>query len=180
IAEAGVATVSAVPSAPAAVALLAERVALRLAGRARGAARLEVTASGADGERVVPITPLSASRALLSTAEELAEAIGTVLHDGHRRSTDWRLKVSVTGEAIAGDDTATVNTLADDTDRVDALSLVLSTTGAVELAFGTSSIRPSAQSERTDRNSYRRTRRGKQRRRGAAAAELVQPRLFKL
>lgn len=176
IAEAGVASTSAVPSAPAAVALLAERVALRLEGRARGAARLEVTASGADGERVVPITPLSASRALLSTAEELAEAIGTVLHDGH----PWRLKISVTGEAIAGDDTATVNTLADDADRVDALSLVLSTTGAVELAFGSGSLRSTAQSERTDRNSYRRTRRGKQRRRGAAAAELVQPRLFKI
>ena len=177
IAEAGVPTGSSAPSAPAAVALLAERIALRLQGRARGAARLEVTASGADGERVVPITPLSVSRALLSTAEELAEAIGMVLHDGGASS---RLKVSVAGEAIAGDDTATVNTLADDADRIDALSLVLSTTGAVELAFGSSSLRSTAQIDRNDRNSYRRTRRGKQRRRGEAAAELIQPRLFKL
>jgi protein ImuB len=194
---------SAAPSAPAAVALLAERVALRLAGRARGAARLEVTVSGADGERVVPITPLSSARPLLASAEELAEAIGTVLQDGSapqlaRRTpeagpvgeggggnagelrTPTRLKVAVTGEAIAGDDTATVNTLADDTDRVDALSLVLSTTGAVELAFGSSALGSSAQHDRNDRKSYRRTRRGKQRRRGEAAAELIQPRLFKL
>ena len=170
------ATPTAAPSAPAAVALLAERVALRLAGRARGAARLEVTASGADGERVIPITSLSSARPLLSTAEELAEAIGTALHEGH----PWRLKVSVTGEAIAGDDTATVNTLADDADRVDALSLVLSTTGAVELAFGSSALGSAAQHDRSDRKSYRRTRRGKQRRRGEAAAELIQPRLFKL
>jgi hypothetical protein len=169
------------PSAPAAVALLAERVALRLAGRARGAARLEVTASGADGELVVPITSLSSARPLLATAEELAEAIGTVLHDGHPDLRKiMRLKVSVTGEAIAGDDSATVNTLADDTDRVDALSLVLSTTGAVELAFGSSALGSFAQHDRNDRKSYRRTRRGKQRRRGAAAAELIQPRLFKL
>ncbi|MEJ7604541.1 MAG: hypothetical protein WKG01_42195 [Kofleriaceae bacterium] len=169
------------PSAPAAVALLAERVALRLAGRARGAARLEIVASGEDGERIVPITPLSVSRALLSTGEELAEAIGSVLHDGH----PWRLKVSVVGEAIAGDDT--VNTLADDLERVDALSLVLSTTGAVDLAFGLSfgSTSPGmgrigSRDER--REPYRRTRRGKQQRRRVAdtAADLVQPRLFKL
>ena len=168
------------PSAPAAVALLAERVALRLAGRARGAARLEVVASGEDGERTVPITPLSAQRTLLSTGEELAEAIGTVLHDGH----PWRLKVAVTGEAIAGDDTNTVNTLSDDLDRVDALSLVLSTTGAVELAFGLTSPGLGLSNPEDRRESYRRTRRGKQRRRNAstsaATAALIQPRLFKL
>ena len=43
-------------SAPAAVALLAERVSLRLTGRARGAARIEVMASGEGGEWLMPIS----------------------------------------------------------------------------------------------------------------------------
>src|SRR5262249_29030533 len=60
-----------------AVAALAERLALRLAGRARGAARLEVTIAGQGGERVVPI---AAERATCSE-DELAQLIAPLVYE---------------------------------------------------------------------------------------------------
>lgn len=86
---------------PAAVALLAERVALRLAGRGRGAARLDVTIAGAAGERVTALAPVRDGQGVLATADELADAIGTTIGEGSNQV--WRLAVVVTGEALAGD-----------------------------------------------------------------------------
>ena len=81
-----------------AVAALAERLALRLSGRARGAARLEVTIAGQGGERVVPI---AAERAA-SSEDELAQLIAPLVGESHGASA--RLRVVIVGEAIAGAD----------------------------------------------------------------------------
>ena len=197
-----------VVSMPAAVALLAERIALRLAGRGRGAARIELSVDrpeGEGGERLVPITPTAvlARRSLeslldrreapntrtgsvLSSAEEVAEAIGAALGDDDR--TAWRLRVAVTGEALAGDELSIAidpssNDSASAPAIVETLSVVLSNTGgSLDLAFGPASISsstpgPTAGVLRAERrDAHRRTRRGKQRRR---IETLVQPRLFK-
>lgn len=88
-------------SAPAAVAFLAERVALRLAGRGRCAARIDITIAGAAGERVATVTPVRERGAVLSSAEQLAEAIGSALGDDSAQA--WRMRVVVSGEALAGD-----------------------------------------------------------------------------
>jgi hypothetical protein len=84
------------------VAALARRVALRLAGRARGAARLELTIvdSGLGGglgrsrERVVPVTAARAA----STQPELVELLAPQVGEGPIA----KLRVVVVGEAIAG------------------------------------------------------------------------------
>jgi hypothetical protein len=112
---------------PASVALLADRIALRLAGRARRAARLELAILGAAGEKIIPIiVPVAkpdrpAPGELFSelalgtadggvvhgsagqtTAEELAEAIaGAITPGGTHQGDSWRLRVVVTGEALA-------------------------------------------------------------------------------
>lgn len=113
-------------STSAAVALLAERIAVRLAGRARGAARLEVTISSASGEKIVPITPgvtsrsehptpLSAlatpsiiGRRVIETADELADAIALALAIGatDEAASPSRMRIAITSEAIAGDELA--------------------------------------------------------------------------
>ncbi len=171
----------------AAIAMLADRIALRLVGRARGAARIEVTVSGSEGERVIPITaamaPLSsmsgrtssAGLQVLESAEALAEALGKAL--GDELSTTWRIKASVTAEAIAGE--ALAEPAVPAAAPIDVLGVVLGTTGALGTwqltspnAHGASALR----SERRD--AHRRTRHGKQDRRLRVRAELVQPRLF--
>jgi len=88
-------------SVPAAVALLAERVAMRLAGRARCAARLDITIGGEAGEHVVTVAPVREGQGLLSSGPELADAIGAALGDSTGEA--WRLRVVVSGEALAGD-----------------------------------------------------------------------------
>jgi impB/mucB/samB family protein len=79
-----------------AAATLAERVALRLAGRGRGATRIELTVCADQGERLVPLViedcVSSQERLLELLAPEVGEAPGTVL----------RLRVAVLGEAIEG------------------------------------------------------------------------------
>lgn len=77
-----------------AVAALAERVALRLAGRGRGASRLELTIVGEHGERVVPLTADAAT-----SADALTERI--VPHIVEAPGAVSRLRVVVVGEAIA-------------------------------------------------------------------------------
>ena len=178
--------------------MLAERIALRLAGRGRGAARLELVIGGEGGERVVPIAPLIAKRVARagdhaslprarcsSTAEQLAEAIGVAMRDEARAA--WRLRVVVTGEALAGDEPATqaAESLDEAPAIVDTLSVVLSNTGgSLDLALGPGftmplASRPTAGVLRDERReAHRRTRR-KQRRRVAVPSSLVQPRLFK-
>lgn len=78
------------------VATLARRVALRLAGRARGAARLDVTITGADSDRVVQLT---AGRAA-SSQRGLVELIAPLVE--RNRGPVAKLRVVVAGEAIAG------------------------------------------------------------------------------
>lgn len=96
------------PSVPAAIALLAERIALRLAGRSRGAARLELAVTLADGEQHVrqfdartAMTGLLAAANMLESAEALAEAIAAAL--GADLHAAARIAVVVTGEAMAGE-----------------------------------------------------------------------------
>ncbi len=173
--------ISAAQSGAAAVAVLAERIALRLAGRGRGAVRLEVTATGEAGETVVPITPLMAPMSSLSTGatrgqlleepEELAEALGRAL--GDELSTAWRLKVAVTGEAVAGDAAEVMTPVAMPGATIDALSVVLSSTGS-----GSWRLTSSATLRDERRDAHRRTRRGKQHRRVRGAELPVQPSLF--
>jgi len=79
-----------------AVAALAERVGLRLQGRARRAARFEVTITGDGGERVVPVT---AGRAT-SSQGDLVELIAPLIGEGP--GALGKLGVVVVGEAIAG------------------------------------------------------------------------------
>jgi nucleotidyltransferase/DNA polymerase involved in DNA repair len=212
---------------PAAVALLADRIALRLAGRARRAARLELAILGAAGEKIIPIiVPIAkpdrpAPGELFSelalgtadggvvhgsagqtTAEELAEAIAGAItaprgeHEGkepggiEHGGDVWRLRVVVTGEALAdaAADAATQDVAAEQAPAiVDTLSLVLSTTGgSLDLALGAAFELPlrevivgreTAGVLRAERRAaHQRTRRGKQRRR---VDSLVQPKLFK-
>ncbi len=190
-------------STPAAVAVLAERIAQRLAGRGRGAARLELTVRGETGERVAAILPLgtptslrsltepATSRAVLGSAEAIAEAIGAVLRDEDRGA--WRLRAVVTGEALAGDEAVAdgaadvltafsgqgpIVPLASPLTNRDLLNVVLSNTGgSLDLSFGLSSPTSATGALRGERrDAHRRTRRGKQRRR---VETLIQPRLFK-
>lgn len=74
---------------------LAERVSLRLTGRGRSAARVELTIFGDRGERVVPLaapTAVNSADALVELlAPQIGEAPGTVL----------RLRIVVVGEVIA-------------------------------------------------------------------------------
>jgi len=78
----------------AAVATLTERVALRLAGRGRGASRLELMILGERGERVVPLTAGAAT-----SADALTELLAP--HIGEAPGAASRLRVVVVGEAIA-------------------------------------------------------------------------------
>jgi hypothetical protein len=156
----------------AAVAALAQRVALRLAGRARGAARLEVTIAGPGGERVVP---LAADRATSST-DELAQLIAPLV-DG-APGAQAKLRVVVVGEAIAGDACAAppegepiAMPLADPGDPAASAQVPLADLG--ELVSLGHPWPPSAQqalrSERRD--AHRRTRRARSRRRAVAPAQ---------
>jgi hypothetical protein len=183
-------------SGPAAVALLASRIELRLTGRGRGAARLEVTIGGESGERTIEIAPVRAGR-VLETAEDLAEAIGGAI--ASELGTTWRLRVAVVGEALAPVAAATAPApaiaageaavteaaqAAGAGDAEEAVELVdFDETGAVRSDEGDDAhlMLPMLQAER--RSGHRRTRHGKRRprtRAGEAAVDaLLQPKLFK-
>jgi hypothetical protein len=92
-------------SGPAAIAQLARRIALRLAGRHRGAARLDVSMIAASGEaREVPVTIDGA----LVDAEEIARVLAPVLDTAQEDMPQlasqggWWLRVVVTGESLVG------------------------------------------------------------------------------
>ena len=109
-------------SGPTAIALIARRIALRLEGRARGAARVELAATvDRDGaaQVITQLTPdLNDLRATtqtdlpsyiepratpaLSSAEDLARAFTPILEaiPAELSSTAWRLRVTVVGEAV--------------------------------------------------------------------------------
>lgn len=82
-----------------AVATLARRVALRLAGRARGASRLEVTilGEGALSRGIDRAVPVAAARAA-SSERALCDLIAPVVGASQRAST--RIRVEVVGEAM--------------------------------------------------------------------------------
>ena len=182
------------------VATLARRVALRLAGRARGASRLEVTVSGAAGERVVPVAVGPAA----SSQHELVELIGPLFGEG--LGAVAKLRVVVAAEAVAGaseaDTDASIDVLSSALSRAqlaqlgrlaqvaqvapfESLAQIVpigqrralapaSPLGAADRSQPWQLVAPDTlRSERRD--AHRRTRRAKQRRRGG---ELVQSQLF--
>ena len=163
----------------AAVALLARRIALRLAGRGRGAARLEIAAIADDGVRDVPLTLAHGA----ADADELAQVIAPALDEiaavyaeAHDR---WRLRVVVAGERILGGEITEIfaegsapHALRSDVPAVppiDPVAVVLSSSGSL---FALSP--PSLRAERRD--AHRRMKRGKQRR--VRPSPHVQPPLF--
>lgn len=92
-------------SGPAAIAQIARRIALRLAGRSRGAARLDVSMIAASGEvREVPVTIDGA----IGDAEEIARVLAPVLDTAQEdmpqlaNQGGWWLRVVVTGESLVG------------------------------------------------------------------------------
>jgi hypothetical protein len=98
-------------SGPAAIAQISRRLALRLAGRDRGAARLDVAMVTADGEvREVPITIDGA----VLDAEEIARVLAPVLDTAQEdmpqlaNQGGWRLRVVVPGEAVVGGESVEV------------------------------------------------------------------------
>lgn len=173
-------------SGPAAIAQVARRIAHRLAGRGRGAARLEVAAIDNFGVHELPITIDGAvieaetlARVLTPILDAAAEElpIGTT-HGG------WRLRVMVTGEAIITGETVEIMAegsspftrqsrddiyQSSNETTIDPLAVVLSSSASL---FALSS--PSLRAERRD--AHRRTRRGKTRR--SRPTTQVQPRLF--
>jgi hypothetical protein len=185
-------------SGPAAVAMLASRIELRLTGRGRGAARLEVTVGGESGERTITIAPGREGR-VLETAEDLAEAIGGAI--GGELGTAWRLRVVVVGEALApaaaamaaapaaaaaaeeAAEEAAAGAAAAAAEQELVVELIdFDETGAVRSDESELHLTlPMLQAER--REGHRRTRHGKRRprtRAGDAALDaLLQPKLFK-
>ncbi|HEY5952046.1 MAG TPA: hypothetical protein VIV40_41400, partial [Kofleriaceae bacterium] len=98
-------------SLAAAVALIARRIELRLLGRGRAAARLDIIAIGAGGgpgPREVPVTLAEG----LADAEPLGHVITTALESitaEHAIAHDeWRLRVIVAGEQILGAETTEI------------------------------------------------------------------------
>jgi impB/mucB/samB family len=184
-------------SGPAAIAMLAHRIELRLTGRGRGAARLELTVGNESGERTIAISPGHDGR-VLETAEDLAESIGDAL--GGDLGSAWRLRVVVVGEALAPAAAATAPAPAAEVGEAAAQAAVAQAaaaksadavvemvdfdeTGGVRVAerVSESLMLPLLQAER--REGHRRTRHGKRRPRAraseAAADSLLQPKLFK-
>ena len=159
------------------VSTLSRRLALRLTGRARGAARLEVAVSSDAGERVVAVNVARAA----SSQHELVELIGPLFGEG--LGAVAKLRVVVVGEAVAG------TTEAEADAAVDVLSSALSRAQLAQLSplprfGGQAPVAPgraqpwqliapdTLRSERRD--AHRRTRRAKHRR----SVELVQSQLF--
>ena len=104
----------------AALTALADRLALRLAGRGRVATRLELAVTRNGAERSVTI-PVTLDRPM-SLASELIEVMAAAIGEGPIA----RLRVVVAGEAIAGASGAEVDITEP---LVDALSAVLSSAG---------------------------------------------------
>lgn len=156
--------IAAALSGPAAVAMLASRIAIRLAGRRRGATRLEVTAGGAAGERIVTVGLASGT---LETAESLADAIGSAAGE---LGAVWRLRASVIGEEVAawpferGAANANAAAAAPETGEAPLVD---------DAELGEAVVRAT--------DAYRRTQRGKRRpRTGDAAVDaLIQSKLWK-
>jgi hypothetical protein len=161
-----------------AVAAIAQRVALRLAGRARGAARLEVTLAGPGGERMVPV---AADRAA-SSEGELVQLIAPLVAEAPR--AQGKLRVIVVGEALAGEASLAPAMAAAPAGGGDASSpqVALPELGDGERAelgqlgqlvsLGHPSQRSAQQALRSERrDAHRRTRRARPRRRPVVVAQ---------
>jgi hypothetical protein len=111
-----------------AVATLAERVSLRLTGRGRGAARVELTILGDRGERVVPLAATTA----LSSPDEIVELLAPQI--GEAPGTVLRLRIVVVGEAIADAADLAAAVAASDDAPITALS------SAIERRAGASGV----------------------------------------
>jgi len=163
-------------SSPAATALLAQRIAMRLDGRERGAARLEISASGPDGERILP---LDLHHQVLTSPSDIADALAQVI-DGH---TIWRLRATVTGEALVGEPThEQLLPVVEAEHHAAQLSVALAGTGSGDL-FRSIGLAPPATAIRNERrDAHMRKHQGplaKRRRRALMrAGDVVQPRLF--
>lgn len=163
-------------SGPAATALLAQRIAMRLDGRERGVARLEVTVTGPDGERVLP---LDLHHQVLAAPSDVADALTPII-DGH---TIWRLRATVTGEALVGEPTQErLLPVVEAEHDAAQLSVTLAGTGSGDL-FRTIGLAPPATALRNERrNAHMRKHQGplakRRRRELMRASEIVQPRLF--
>lgn len=108
-------TVLALPgslSGPAAIAHLSRRIAMRLFGRGRGAARIDVTAIPTEGDaREMPVTIDGAISDAESLARVLAPVLDTATSDLPAETASQgglRLRVIVTGEVVAGSETVEV------------------------------------------------------------------------
>lgn len=180
-------------SGASAAATLAGRLALRLAGRGRAAARIELAITGEAGDHTVPITAGAAA----TTPNALAELLGRWVNEAPGAIT--RLGAVVVAEAIAG--APALAAAPADTEAappIDALSAALSaapSAGArpvfarsaahADLAAPTGPGRSlpwqlsAPQGLRAERrDAHRRTRRARPRRRPAALAALAQAQLF--
>ncbi len=175
--------ISSVVTCPIAIEVITNRAAIRLAGRTRGATRLELTLTNAPGtaetpERVVQIALDRAS----GDADELADAIVATGALGELAGIT-RMKLVVTGEALVGGlgaEQARAEREALDAEIVDALAVVLSTSASSDVR-GAWALTPwtapaGVRAERRD--AHRRTQRGKDRRRTVASRLSTQARLF--
>ena len=161
-----------------ALSLIAQRIALRLAGRGRAAARIEISA----GEPEISVSPEAPLTGAGELAHLLADALASVQAEHAHHKDVWQLRVDVVGEAVPGvHDMPEV--LAEGSSRhvvatveadampehehfaADTLSIVLSSTGSLF------SLSPPAR-----RADHRRLRRGKTRR--ARPTPQAQARLF--
>ena len=166
----------------AAIELVTSRCALRLAGRTRGASRLELTLTNAPGTADVPerTVQIALDRAS-GDADELADAIVATGELGELGGIT-RLKLVVTGEALVGGlgvEQARAEREALDAEIVDALAVVLSTSASSDLR-NTWSLTPWSAPvgvQRDRRDAHQRTQRGKDRHRtlsGGAQARLFE------
>jgi hypothetical protein len=92
----------------AAVALVSRRIALRLVGRGRGAARLDVIAVGKDGERELPITLAAGAADADELGHVLTPALEPIAAEHGAAHDEWRLRVTVAAEMILDGETTEI------------------------------------------------------------------------
>jgi hypothetical protein len=82
---------------------LARRIGVRLAGRGRSAARLEVAITGASGKRTVRVDMLGRAPQLEAHSDEYVEALAEAIGDaiGADPGAVWCVAVTVVGESLA-------------------------------------------------------------------------------
>lgn len=92
----------------AAVSLIARRLELRLTGRGRGAARIDIVALAKSGIREVPVTLDEGAADAEQLAHVIATAVESISAEHAVAHDDWRLRVVVAGEMILGSDTTEI------------------------------------------------------------------------